>query len=148
MNPAGDRSPSPSHSPAPPTPGLDSNLPTQEIRGRHAQPFSLDNATNCNFLAPPVESDEIGRLGPYRILKLLGMGGMGMVFLAEDISLRRPVALKVMRPEFNKNKESDEARFLREARAMAAIKHPRLATIYHADKVDDTIYLVMELLAR
>jgi serine/threonine protein kinase len=93
-----------------------------------------------------VEADELGRLGPYRVLKLLGMGGMGMVFLAEDASLGRPVALKVMRPEFIRNKEKDESRFLREARAMAAIKHARLATLYHADKVGDTIYLAMELL--
>ena len=98
------------------------------------------------FCSRPWRIDEIGRLGPYRVLRLLGMGGMGMVFLAEDLSLQRPVALKVMRPEFIKNKEKDESRFLREARAMAAIKHPRLATLYHADKVGDTIYLAMELL--
>src|SRR5262249_6891217 len=47
--------------------------------------------------APPQEPDEIGRLGGYRILKILGVGGMGKVFLAEDAQLRRRVALKVMK---------------------------------------------------
>src|SRR5262249_44115583 len=46
------------------------------------------------FLRPPLEPDEIGRLGNYRVLRLLGQGGMGIVFEAEDITLRRRVALK------------------------------------------------------
>lgn len=130
--------------PPSPTPGLGSDVPTYPIHGGvrpERQP-----AKDFAFLSPPLEKDEVGRLGPYRILGLLGMGGMGMVFEAEDTALRRPVALKVMRPEIVKSREKDESRFLREARAMAAIKHPRLVTLYHADKVDNVIYLAMELL--
>ncbi|HQX53767.1 MAG TPA: hypothetical protein PLR25_27885 [Planctomycetaceae bacterium] len=56
-----------------------------------------DNGT-LDFLAPAQQADEIGRLGGYRILKVLGVGGMGMVFLAEDPSLKRQIALKVMKP--------------------------------------------------
>ena len=48
------------------------------------------------FLRPPQEADEIGRLGKYRVLQQLGRGGMGIVFLAEDLTLHRRVALKVM----------------------------------------------------
>ena len=53
------------------------------------------------FLAPPESSGELGRLGPYRVLKMLGQGGMGVVFKAEDVNLHRLVALKVMRPEIS-----------------------------------------------
>lgn len=52
------------------------------------------------FLAPPERPDEIGRLGPYRVLAAIGHGGMGAVFRAEDPALRRHVALKVMLPQF------------------------------------------------
>ena len=51
------------------------------------------------FLDPPLLPDEIGRLGDYRVLRSLGAGGMGLVFEAEDTSLHRRVALKVLRPE-------------------------------------------------
>ena len=128
--------------PASSLPSTGTVLATQALPVRHTGPCP----SAYEFLQPPIEGDEIGRLGQYRVLRLLGMGGMGMVFLAEDLSLRRPVALKVMRPEFIRDREKDESRFLREARAMAAIKHPRLATLYHADRVGDTVYLAMELL--
>src|SRR5208337_2225381 len=68
------------------------------------------------FLRPPEEADELGRLGNYRVKKLLGQGGMGMVFQAVDLHLQRPVALKVMRPDMGNNLEFRQ-RFLREARA-------------------------------
>src|SRR5207245_10709936 len=51
-----------------------------------------------DFLDPAEGPDELGRLGPYRVLSVLGAGGMGIVFLAEDPQLQRQVALKVMKP--------------------------------------------------
>src|SRR5262245_57511886 len=56
---------------------------------------------NFSFLRPPVQPDEIGRLENYRVLRLLGKGGMAYVFHGEDIALHRPVALKVMKPDLN-----------------------------------------------
>lgn len=97
------------------------------------------------FLKPGVEADELGRLGNYRVLELLGKGGMGFVFRGEDIALRRPVAIKVMRPEMNRDSKGGE-RFIREARTLAKIKHDHLVTIYSADQDGDIIYFAMELL--
>lgn len=82
------------------------------------------------FLAPPQAEDEIGRLGIYRVRELLGEGGMGFVFLAEDPSLNRTVALKVMKPNIAALPDHRE-RFLREARNAAAVENERVVPIYH-----------------
>jgi len=104
-----------------------------------------DNSEAFAFLKPPQSPDEIGRLGSYRVLKVLGHGGMGMVFLAEDPRLKRTVALKVMLPEIAK-KESARERFLREARAAAAIEHDHIITIYQVDEDRGVPFLAMPLL--
>jgi serine/threonine protein kinase len=84
-------------------------------------------------------------LGGYRVLAVLGAGGMGVVFRAEDPRLRRPVALKVMRPEIA-GVSTVGQRFLREARATAAVKHDNVVTIYQVDEDRGIPFLVMELL--
>ena len=58
-----------------------------------------DAEVRIDWLDPPDRTGDLGRLGPYRILKVLGAGGMGIVFKAEDVHLKRPVAIKVMKPE-------------------------------------------------
>ena len=67
---------------------------------------------------PAEQADELGRLGTYRVLRVLGSGGMGTVFEAEDSLLQRPVALKLMKPSMASHPEAKQ-RFLREARAAA-----------------------------
>jgi serine/threonine protein kinase/Leucine-rich repeat (LRR) protein len=109
-----------------------------------AEPMSA-NRESFGFLNPPQNPEELGRLGPYRVLKVLGHGGMGMVFLAEDPRLKRTVALKVMLPEVAK-KETARERFLREARATAAIEHDHIITIYQVDEDRGVPYLAMPLL--
>lgn len=89
--------------------------------------------------------DEIGRLGPYRVLSSLGRGGMGQVFLAEDTRLERVVALKVMNKRFATTPNSRE-RFIREARSMAAIKHDNVVTVYEVGEHAGIPFMAMELL--
>jgi len=98
-----------------------------------------------NLLQPPQGPDELGWLGQYRVLKVLGAGGMGRVFLAEDTHLRRPVALKVMSPHLQEIATARE-RFLREARSAAALRDDRIVTIYQVGQVDNVPFLAMELL--
>jgi hypothetical protein len=97
------------------------------------------------FLHPPAKDDEMGRLGEYRIIRLLGRGGMALVFLAEDIALRRKVALKVLKPEMG-NDPDMWRRFEREARLMASIKHENLVSVFHVAHEGQIIFLAMELL--
>jgi serine/threonine protein kinase len=113
--------------------------------GEVARPARSPASPSYDFLAPPTEADELGGLAHYRVKRLLGKGGMGLVFLAEDIQLRRPVALKVITPD-QANDLDARMRFLREARAAAAIKHPHVITIYQVGQELDVCYMAMEFL--
>jgi serine/threonine protein kinase len=97
------------------------------------------------FLEPPLTVDELGRLAHYRVLCVLGVGGMGMVFGAEDTQLQRPVAIKTMLPSLTANEQARQ-RFMREARAAAALKHDHIVTIYQVSEHRGVPYLAMELL--
>jgi eukaryotic-like serine/threonine-protein kinase len=97
------------------------------------------------FLHAPVAADEIGRLGNYRVLRLLGKGGMAYVFLAEDIGLKRLVALKVMKPDLDRDPSACQ-RFLREAQTVASIKHEHLVTVFQVGQENRVVYLAMEWL--
>ena len=83
-------------------------------------------------------------LAHFRILAKIGEGGMGVVYRAEDVNLRRLVALKVLPPDVVGNEER-RARFLREARAAAAVPHPNIATIYEIGEADGVVFIAMEL---
>jgi len=79
----------------------------------------------------------------FEALRVLGKGGMGTVYLARDPRLDRPVALKVLHPE-DLGTEERRARFLREARTAAAIRHPNVATIYEVGESGGVPFIVME----
>ena len=84
------------------------------------------------------------KLGPYRISSLLGVGGMGEVYRAHDSKLGRDVALKILPPAFQSDADR-LARFEREARALASLNHPNIATIHGLEEHGGVHSLVMEL---
>jgi serine/threonine protein kinase len=88
---------------------------------------------------------EMGQLGPYRILNILGSGGMGVVYRGEDVQLQRSVALKVLLPTTG-NYEHARLRFLREARSAAQLKHRHIVAIYGVGEDRGIPYLAMEYL--
>ena len=84
------------------------------------------------------------RLGVYEIRALIGAGGMGEVYRAHDLKLRRDVAIKVLPSAFTTDRER-LARFEREARVLASLNHPNIAAIYGLERVGDAQALVLEL---
>ncbi len=124
------------------------NPTDSEAESNPTSPQTLPHAprpTRFNFLAAPQTSEELGRLGRFRLLKLLGEGGMGMVFLAVDPDLDRRVALKVMKPEAAVH-EQGRLRFLREARTAASVEHDNVVAILQVGEDNGVPFLVMPLL--
>jgi serine/threonine protein kinase len=100
---------------------------------------------SVHIFTPSTDPGVVGTLGPYQVLKQLGKGGMGAVYLALDTRLDRKVALKVMLPEYARDTEARE-RFLREARAAAKVTHDHVVTVHEADERDGVPYIAMQLL--
>jgi TolB-like protein/tRNA A-37 threonylcarbamoyl transferase component Bud32 len=83
--------------------------------------------------------------GKYGIIEPIGKGGMGVVYKAEDIRLKRTVALKFLPEDFLDNPEAAE-RFIREARATAALSHPHICTIHEINEEEPESFIVMEFI--
>jgi eukaryotic-like serine/threonine-protein kinase len=101
--------------------------------------------TLFDFLCPPTKDGDLGTLGHYRVISELGRGGMGYVFRAVDTKLKRSVALKVMNKKVASSRNSRK-RFVHEARAMAAVHHDNVVTIFEVGKSDGTPFMAMEML--
>jgi serine/threonine protein kinase/tetratricopeptide (TPR) repeat protein len=82
----------------------------------------------------------------YLILEKIGEGGMGVVYKAEDIRLKRLAALKLLPPALTQNEEAKE-RFVREARAAAALDHPNICTVYDVDEYEGQTFMAMAYIA-
>jgi hypothetical protein len=98
-----------------------------------------------DFLAPPERADELGRLGPYRVLRVLGAGGMGVVFEAEALDGQQRVALKALRPALAAS-PSAQRRFMLEGEAGAALQHEHVVPIYQVGADRGIPFLAMPLL--
>jgi serine/threonine protein kinase len=105
---------------------------------------SYDSAL-IDFLAPAQAGDELGRLGKYRVLGILGHGGMGVVYKAEDSVLKRTVALKVILPSLGAS-ENARKRFLREARTMGQLEHDHVVRLYEVGEDRGIPFMAMEFL--
>ncbi|HET6372732.1 MAG TPA: tetratricopeptide repeat protein [Candidatus Polarisedimenticolia bacterium] len=89
-------------------------------------------------------TDWTGReISHYRVVKALGQGGMGIVYLAEDLNIGRKVVLKLLRSDLKTDSKMEE-RFRREARACASVNHPNISIIYEVNRHDDSWYICME----
>ena len=84
-------------------------------------------------------------LSHYTILEEIGRGGMGIVYLAEDETLQRKVALKVLNPDLVTH-EGSRQRFLTEARAAAALQHPAIAVVHETGEEESTVFTSMEFI--
>src|SRR3954451_2833190 len=82
-------------------------------------------------------------LGHYKIIRQIGAGGMGVVYLAQDKDLERRVALKVLAAEFTKDADLT-ARFRREALSISALNHPNVLTIYEVGQHENVNFIVSE----
>ncbi len=99
---------------------------------------SRRSCPHCGYVLPT-------RIAHFKLVDIIGAGGMGAVYRGLDTSLERSVAVKVMREDFANNPQFVE-NFLREARAAAALNHPSIAQIYSFGEQNGRYYLVMELL--
>jgi serine/threonine-protein kinase len=97
----------------------------------------MPNALDLEFLA--LQEALIGR---YSLEREIGRGGMGIVYLAHEVRLDRPVALKLLPPDYAAQPALRE-RFLREARTVAKLSHPNIVPIHAVDEVDDFVFIVM-----
>lgn len=86
---------------------------------------------------------KVTQVGDFKLLKKLGQGGMGTVYLARQVSLDRQVALKTLSPEFAKKPDLVE-RFLRECRAMARLSHPNIVQVYAAESKSGLNFVAIE----
>lgn len=103
-------------------------------------PLNLGMALVSNQAENALAGETIGH---YKILKMLGQGGMGEVFLAEDTNLARRVALKML-PAFLTEEADSIRRFRQEARAASAISHPNVAHIYETGNTNNRHFIAME----
>ena len=127
----------------------------EELR-REVESLIASHEQASNFIATPALAVAAGLLAPreslvgqtvahYRVLSLLGEGGMGEVYLAEDTRLGRRVALKLLSAAFTHD-EDRMRRFMQEARAASALNHPNILTVHEIGRVDGVDFIATEFI--
>src|SRR6478752_3514172 len=130
------------------TPCMRPILPDRDAPARRNSPVWRFGASVCSACRAkearrPVSAPSIGsQLGSYRIETLLGRGGMGVVYRAEDVRLGRKVALKLLPSDLTED-PGFRARFLAESRLAASIDHAGIVPIYEAGEIDGQLYIAM-----
>jgi serine/threonine protein kinase len=127
-----------------PSAAADSEESPPTVAGGPVPRSTVVRADDYTFLNPPLFPNDLGELGGYRVLRVLGSGGMGVVFEAEDPKLERRIALKVMRPELARGITRE--RFLQEARAAAKVEHDNIIPIFVIDEDGGIPFLAMPFL--
>ncbi|MCI0745861.1 MAG: serine/threonine protein kinase [Verrucomicrobia subdivision 3 bacterium] len=108
-----------------------------------APEHEMESPPRLDFLQPSDQPGVLGRFGPYEIVAHVASGGMGIVLKARDQALNRIVALKILEPTLAANTLA-RARFVREARAAAAVVHEHVVPIYAVDESAGLPYIVMQ----
>ncbi len=124
----------------PPQTTVDLQLSASESEEIELDPISLD------FLEPAAHPELLGRIGRFDIERIIGSGGMGVVFKAHDGELHRSVAVKVLAPHLA-HSAAARKRFAREAQAAAAVIHPNVIPIHNVESDGKLPYLVMQYVA-
>src|SRR5436190_15723819 len=115
--------------------------------GAHGQkPTAWTETMAKQLLGPPSHPEMLGRLGRYEVERLIGSGGMGIVFKGFDTELNRPVAIKVLAPHLA-GSGAARHRFSREARAAAAVVHEHVVAIHNVESDGAAPFLVMQFVA-
>src|SRR5215468_4997365 len=102
----------------------------------------MTSPISASAISPELVALQRAVAGRYSIVRELGRGGMGVVFLARDAALERPVAIKLLPPMLALDAEH-RARFVREARMAAALSHPHIVPIHSVEEHDDLAFFVM-----
>lgn len=134
---------------SPASQSMDRNDESLDARERWRRPTAWSDAMAKSLLSPPSHPEMLGRIGRYDVERLIGSGGMGVVFKAYDTELNRPVAVKLLAPYLAEN-GSARKRFAREARAAAAVVDEHVVAIHNVESDDDPRqppFLVMKYIA-
>ena len=125
---------------------LNTNLASLEVnKSGSSNIFSQETNLGVPFVEKPNEPDRYPEIEGFEIIKLIGVGGMGMVLEANQISLDRKVAIKILPPKLATIPDF-VSRFKTEATALAKLRHPNIVTIFDRGHKGNLVYFVMEFI--